>query len=201
MSAPSRSPRRPPRSIGVHAPPSAPSRRPDLRQGSHRGVAQAQQVPGLDRHVRVVARSPSSAGAGWLPDREAAALLERPVVPASCRPCRAPGEACGGAPHWPHRGTEHPDDEGVAALRAPQLSRLARRAVVHAPMPDGVLIVSAVDRWPPALLGEAGVVIPSGYPARSRLASRPGTNTDAGGLSGSNGTRGPVSSKHDVPAP
>src|SRR5215207_907862 len=50
---------------------------------------QAQQVPGLDRHVRVVAGSPPLARAGRVPgrkrlgrdpDREAAALLECPVV-------------------------------------------------------------------------------------------------------------------------
>src|SRR3954471_23926791 len=50
---------------------------------------QAQQVPGLDRHVRVVARAPPLARAGRVPGRErlrrdpdceAAALLECPVV-------------------------------------------------------------------------------------------------------------------------
>ena len=50
---------------------------------------QAQQVPGLDRHIRLVARSPSLARAGRVPgreclrgdpDRKAAPLLERPVV-------------------------------------------------------------------------------------------------------------------------
>src|SRR3954453_1062026 len=54
-----------------------------------RTKGQAQQVPGLDRHVRVVARTPPLACAGRVPGRErlgrdparkTAALLECPVV-------------------------------------------------------------------------------------------------------------------------
>src|SRR5215213_10286191 len=50
---------------------------------------QAQQVPGLDRHVRVAARAPPLARAGRMPGRqrlrrdpdcEATPLLQRPVV-------------------------------------------------------------------------------------------------------------------------
>ena len=50
---------------------------------------QAQQVPGLDRYVRVAARTPSLARAGRVPgrkrlrgdpDREAAPLLQRSVI-------------------------------------------------------------------------------------------------------------------------
>src|SRR5215204_1273835 len=124
----------------------------------------AQQVPGLDRHVRVVAGSPPLARAGRVPgrerlgrdpDREAAPLLQRPVVrrPVADLVAR-PGEfvaarLIGFVGHWsPARRGDGPIRPTVV-LPKPKAAILHQRRddIVQAGFGEADVIVDDVARY------------------------------------------------------